>query len=217
MAETFYITTPLYYVNAAPHLGGTYSTIVCDTIARYKRMMGFDVKFLTGTDEHGQKIERSAREQGIEPKALADSVAAQYRDLWKSIGIRNDLWVRTTDPAHYKAVQEIYRRVRENGFIYKDEYTGWYCVSCEAYAPGERWRQARTLSRLRSRNGMVRRRKLLFQAVGVQGSPARLLRRTPRLCTSRIPSERGGFVCPRRTQGPLDQPGDTEVGRAVSR
>ena len=135
MAETFYITTPLYYVNAAPHLGGTYSTIVCDTIARYKRMMGFDVKFLTGTDEHGQKIERSAREQGIEPKALADSVAAQYRDLWKSIGIRNDLWVRTTDPAHYKAVQEIYRRVRENGFIYKDEYTGWYCVSCEAYAP----------------------------------------------------------------------------------
>jgi len=134
MAESFYITTPLYYVNAAPHLGGTYTTIVCDTIARYKRMMGFDVKFLTGTDEHGQKIERSARKQGIEPRALADGVFGQYKDLWESIGIQNDLWIRTTEERHYKAVQEIYRRVKSNGFIYKDEYSGWYCVSCEAYA-----------------------------------------------------------------------------------
>lgn len=136
MAETFYMTTPLYYVNAPPHLGGAYTTIVCDTIARYKRMMGFDVRFLTGTDEHGQKIQRSAREQGIAPKSLADRVHAQYEDLWRSYGIRNDLWIRTTEERHYRAVQEIYRRVRENGFIYKDEYRGWYCVSCEAYAPG---------------------------------------------------------------------------------
>jgi methionyl-tRNA synthetase len=134
MAESFYITTPLYYVNASPHLGGTYTTIVCDTIARYKRMMGFDVKLLTGTDEHGQKIERSARDQGIEPQALADNVVREYKDLWESIGVRHDLSIRTTEPRHYKAVQEIYRRVKANGFIYKDEYTGWYCVSCEAYA-----------------------------------------------------------------------------------
>ena len=135
MAESFYITTPLYYVNAAPHLGGTYTTFVCDTIARYKRMMGFDVKFLTGTDEHGQKIERSAREQGIEARELADRVQAQYADLWKSLGISHDLYIRTTDPRHRNAVQEIYRRAKANGFIYKGEYSGWYCVSCEAYAP----------------------------------------------------------------------------------
>ena len=135
MAETFYITTPLYYVNAAPHLGGTYTTIVADTIARYKRMTGFDVKFFTGTDEHGQKIERSAREQGIEPLDLVNRVYKQYDDLWKSIGIEFDESIRTTDPRHHKAVQEIYSRVKANGFIYKDEYSGWYCVSCEAYAP----------------------------------------------------------------------------------
>ena len=135
MTDTFYITTPLYYVNAAPHLGGTYTTTVCDTIARYKRMMGFDVKFLTGTDEHGQKIERSARAEGIEPKALADRVFKQYEALWESIGVSNDLWIRTTDPRHPAAVGEIYRRAKANGFIYKGEYAGWYCVSCEAYAP----------------------------------------------------------------------------------
>ena len=135
MSETFYLTTPLYYVNAAPHLGGTYTTIVCDTIARYKRMMGFDVKFLTGTDEHGQKIERSAKSEGIAPQVLADRVFKQYEDLWKSIGISNDLWIRTTDRRHPPAVHEIYRRAKANGFIYKGEYAGWYCVSCEAYAP----------------------------------------------------------------------------------
>jgi len=134
MADPFYITTPLYYVNAAPHLGGTYTTIVCDTIARYKRMMGLDVRLLTGTDEHGQKIERSAREQGIEPQALADGIHSKYAELWKSIGVENDLWIRTTEARHHTAVHELYRRVKANGFIYKDEYSGWYCVSCEAYA-----------------------------------------------------------------------------------
>jgi methionyl-tRNA synthetase len=135
MADPFYITTPLYYVNAAPHLGGTYTTIVCDTIARFKRMAGYDVRLLTGTDEHGQKIERSARAQGIEPQALADGVFEQYKDLWRRIGISNDLWIRTTEPRHHRAVQEVYRRAKQNGYIYKGEYAGWYCVSCEAYAP----------------------------------------------------------------------------------
>ena len=135
MSESFYITTPLYYVNAPPHLGGTYTTIVCDAIARYKRMMGFDVKLLTGTDEHGQKIERSARDEGIEPKELADRVQSQYADLWKSLGMSHDLSVRTTDPRHRDAVGQIYLRAKANGFIYKGEYSGWYCVSCEAYAP----------------------------------------------------------------------------------
>src|SRR5499426_431222 len=134
MSKTFYITTPLYYVNAPPHLGGTYATLAADTIARYKRMMGFDVKLLSGTDEHGQKIERSARALGIKPKELADRVFTQYSDLWKLIGIEYDEFIRTTEPRHYKAVAEIYTRAKANGYIYKGSYSGWYCVSCEAYA-----------------------------------------------------------------------------------
>src|SRR6185369_13972187 len=131
----FYITTPLYYVNAPPHFGGAYTTLVADTIARYKRMMGFDVKLLSGTDEHGQKIERSAKEQGITPKALADGVYQQYTKLWSQLGIHYDEFIRTTEPRHDTAVYELYNRCKANGFIYKSEYSGWYCVSCEAYAP----------------------------------------------------------------------------------
>ncbi len=135
MSKTFYITTPLYYVNAPPHLGGTYTTIVADTIARYKRMMGFDVKLFCGTDEHGQKIERSAKEQNTTPKALADRVYTQYSDLWKLLGIENDEFVRTTEPRHHASVIELYKRAKANGYVYKGTYSGWYCVSCEAYAP----------------------------------------------------------------------------------
>ncbi len=115
MPNTFYITTPLYYVNAPPHLGGTYTTIVADTIARYKRMMGFDVKLLSGTDEHGQKIERSAKAEGISPKALADRVYTQYSDLWKLIGIEYDEFIRTTEPRHDVSVIELYTRAKANG------------------------------------------------------------------------------------------------------
>src|SRR5438034_6582868 len=110
MPNTFYITTPLYYVNAPPHLGGTYTTIAADTIARYKRMMGFDVKLLCGTDEHGQKIERAAKTQGIAPRELADRVSAQYRNLWDLLGVEYDEFIRTTEPRHYTAVQELYTR-----------------------------------------------------------------------------------------------------------
>jgi methionyl-tRNA synthetase len=135
MAKTFYLTTPLYYVNAPPHLGGMYTTMVADTIARYKRMMGFDVKLFCGTDEHGQKIERSAKAQGVTPKALADRVFTQYLELWKSIGIEFDEFVRTTEPRHHTSVSELYLRSKAHGDIYKGSYSGWYCVSCEAYAP----------------------------------------------------------------------------------
>jgi methionyl-tRNA synthetase len=135
MPNTFYITTPLYYVNAPPHLGGTYSTIVADTIARYKRMMGFDVKLFCGTDEHGQKIERAAKQQGISPLELADRVHTQYLKLWKLIGIEYDEFVRTTEKRHHASVTELYIRAKVNGYIYKGSYAGWYCVSDEAYAP----------------------------------------------------------------------------------
>ena len=134
MSNAFYITTPLYYVNAPPSWGA-YTTIVADTISRYKKMMGYDVRFLTGTDEHGQNIERAAQKQGISPKELADRVHGQYVDLWSRLGIEYDEFIRTTSPEHHAAVGELYTRAKANGFIYKGEYAGWYCVSCNSYAP----------------------------------------------------------------------------------
>jgi len=135
MPNSFYLTTPLYYVNAPPHLGGMYTTLVADTVARYKRMMGFDVKFSCGTDEHGQNIERAAKKQGTTPKELADRVHGRYITLWKSLGVEYDEFVRTTEPRHHAGVVELYKRSKANGYVYKGSYSGWYCVSCESYAP----------------------------------------------------------------------------------
>jgi methionyl-tRNA synthetase len=129
----FYITTPIYYVNARPHIGHTYTTVVCDAIARRQRMLGVDTCFLTGTDEHGQKIERSAAAAGKTPKQLADEVSGAFRALWDRMGIRYDAFMRTTDPRHEAGVQEMFRRLRDKGFIYKGSYTGQYCVFDELY------------------------------------------------------------------------------------
>ena len=120
----FYITTPIYYVNALPHVGHTYTTIVCDAVARFHRMLGNDTWFLTGTDEHGQKVERSAVAAGKTPRALTDEVAAAYRALWDRIGISYDDFIRTTEPRHQRGVQELFRRLRDKGFIYKGRYSG---------------------------------------------------------------------------------------------
>ena len=129
----FYITTPIYYVNARPHLGHAYTTIVCDAIARRKRMLGADTLFLTGTDEHGQKIERSAEAGGLTPKKLADEISGEFRALWDRMGISYDDFIRTTDDRHRRGVQEMFRRIQERGFIYKAKYSGQYCVYDELY------------------------------------------------------------------------------------
>jgi methionyl-tRNA synthetase len=132
----FYITTPIYYVNARPHIGHAYTTIACDTIARRQRMLGADTFFLTGTDEHGQKIERAAQAAGKTPQQYADEISAEFRNLWKRMGISNDDYIRTTEERHKKRVQELFRKIRDNGFIYKGTYTGQYCVSDELYVDG---------------------------------------------------------------------------------
>jgi methionyl-tRNA synthetase len=136
MAKKFYITTPIYYVNARPHIGHAYTTIACDTIARRQRLLGSDTFFLTGTDEHGQKIERAAQAAGKTPQQYADEISAEFRNLWKRMGISNDDYIRTTEERHTKRVQELFRRIRDNGFIYKGTYTGQYCVSDELYVDG---------------------------------------------------------------------------------
>ena len=140
MTKKFYITTPIYYVNARPHIGHTYTTIACDTIARRHRMLGDDTYFLTGTDEHGQKIERAAQAAGKTPQQFADEVSGEFRALWKRMGLTNDDFIRTTEDRHKKGVQALFSKLRDNGYIYKGSYTGQYCVSDEMYVdvgPGE--------------------------------------------------------------------------------
>jgi methionyl-tRNA synthetase len=131
--EKFYITTPIYYVNARPHIGHTYTTVVCDAIARRQRMMGRDTYFLTGTDEHGQKIERSAAAAGKSPQEFADEVSAQFRALWDRMGIGYDQFIRTTGAEHKRGVQAMFHLLKERGYIHKGSYTGQYCVSDELY------------------------------------------------------------------------------------
>jgi methionyl-tRNA synthetase len=138
-SRTFSLTTPIYYVNARPHLGHTYTTVAADAIARRKRMLGLDVWFLTGTDEHGQKIERSARAANTSPKQFADQVSAEFRALWQRMGLSFDDFIRTTEPRHTRAVQQLFTQLKDRGYIYKGTYTGQYCVFDELYvdaAPG---------------------------------------------------------------------------------
>jgi methionyl-tRNA synthetase len=136
MSRKFYITTPIYYVNAHPHIGHAYTTIACDTIARRQRLLGAETFFLTGTDEHGQKIERAAQAAGKTPQQYADEISGEFRQLWKRMGISNDDFIRTTEERHIKRAQEFFRRIRDNGYIYKGTYTGQYCVSDELYVDG---------------------------------------------------------------------------------
>jgi methionyl-tRNA synthetase len=133
MPARFYITTPIYYVNALPHVGTAYTTIVADALARYHRLRGHDTHFVTGTDEHGQKIERVARERGVEPLAYATDVAERFRQTWPPLNIAPDDFIRTTEPRHVARVTDLWRRIRERGDIYLGSYEGWYCVADEAF------------------------------------------------------------------------------------
>lgn len=133
MDKKFYITTPIYYPSANFHIGHCYSTIIADAIARYKRLDGYDVYFLTGSDEHGQKIEKKAIEQNITPKEYVDKIVENAKDLWKILGISYDRFIRTTDDDHVRIVQKIFTKLYEQGDIYKGEYKGLYCTPCEAF------------------------------------------------------------------------------------
>ncbi|NPV43774.1 MAG: methionine--tRNA ligase [Firmicutes bacterium] len=131
--KTFYITTPIYYPSDKLHIGHSYTTVAADAMARFKRLTGYDVFFLTGTDEHGQKIERIATEKGVEPKEYVDRIVAGIKKLWSILDISNDDFIRTTDERHKKAVQKIFKKLYDQGDIYKGEYEGWYCTPCEAF------------------------------------------------------------------------------------
>ncbi len=129
----YYFTTPIYYVNAAPHIGHTYTTLAADAIKRFKTMQGYDVTLTTGTDEHGQKVERSAAKAGKTPEAFVDAVADEFREQWDKLGLKYDHFIRTTDPKHLETVRWLFQKCLDNGYIYKGSYTGQYCVACELY------------------------------------------------------------------------------------
>jgi methionyl-tRNA synthetase len=131
----FYLTTPIYYINAEPHLGHAYTTMVADAVARAHRLAGDEVFFLTGTDEHGQKVERAAQRAGLSTAAFADRVSQKFRDLLPALNVTNDDFIRTTEPRHHAASQALWRLVRDRGFIYKDKYEGWYCTVDEIFVP----------------------------------------------------------------------------------
>ncbi|MGI6585446.1 MAG: methionine--tRNA ligase [Lutisporaceae bacterium] len=131
--KTYYITTPIYYPSDKLHIGHTYTTVAADAAARFKRMLGYDVMFLTGTDEHGQKIQRKAEEKGVAPKQYVDEIVSGIKDLWKLMQISNDRFIRTTDKQHEEAVQKIFKKLYDQGDIYKSEYEGWYCTPCESF------------------------------------------------------------------------------------
>jgi len=136
--KTYYLTTPIYYVNDVPHIGHAYTTIIADTIARYSRLKGIDTFFLTGTDEHGQKIEEAAKKRGKSPKEYADEISAKFKELWDEFEISYDKFIRTTDPEHIRGVQKAFLEMYKKGDIYKDYYEGHYCVSCESFvAPSQ--------------------------------------------------------------------------------
>jgi methionyl-tRNA synthetase len=131
--RTYYLTTPIYYVNDAPHIGHAYTTLACDVLARFKRLDGFDVKFLTGTDEHGQKVEKSAQAAGVDPQAFTDRVSQNFRDLADHMNFSHDDFIRTTEERHKRACQEIWQRLIDAGEIYLGSYAGWYAVRDEAF------------------------------------------------------------------------------------
>jgi len=133
MLDKFYLTTPIYYVNDVPHIGHAYTTIAADVLARYKRLMGQEVYFLTGTDEHGQKIQQAADAAKTDPQAFVDEKVAGFKSAWKILNIAYDGFIRTTEKRHTEAVQKMFSKLQEQGDVYKGEYEGWYCVPCESF------------------------------------------------------------------------------------
>ncbi len=133
MSSNYYITTPIYYVNDVPHIGHAYTTLACDVIARFKRLDGFNVFFLTGTDEHGQKVELAAKNKGVAPKEFVDEVSQNFRSLLKCMNFSNDDFIRTTEKRHLNSCKKIWKKLLENGSIYLDKYSGWYSVRDEAF------------------------------------------------------------------------------------
>ena len=131
--KTYYVTTPIYYLNGEPHIGHTYTTVAADTLARYKKAQGYDVKFLTGADEHGQKVEQAAQDAGLTPQQFVDGLMERHVEIWDLMDFKYDFYQRTTNPDHVRRVQKIFKKLYDQGDIYKGSYEGLYCTPCETF------------------------------------------------------------------------------------
>ena len=170
MTRRYYVTTPIYYVNGAPHIGHAYTSVAADVIARFKRLAGFDVFFLTGTDEHGQKVEQAAQAAGMTPIAFADRVAADFRDMYDKMAISYDDFIRTTEPRHADGAQALWKKLEENGHIYLGAYEGWYATRDECFYGGRTdrrpgWQKGRAHG---GRRGMGEGAVLLLRPVQIR-------------------------------------------------
>ena len=186
----YYVTTPIYYVNDAPHIGHAYTTVIADALARWHRLLGDDIFFLTGTDEHGLKIQRSAEANGLTPKEMADRTTERFREAWELLDISYDDFIRTTEPRHHLAVQAFLQRVYDNGHIELGTYEGLYCVSCEAYYTTDELVDG--LCPIHAPPGRAGQGgELLLQAVTLPAAAARLVRGPPRLRAPGGQAQRG--------------------------
>ena len=181
----YYVTTPIFYVNAAPHLGHAYTTIGADILARHMRQRGEDVFFLTGTDEHGEPVAQAAEREGVTPKELADRNAERFKALIPRINVTNDFFIRTSDPRHKRAVQDVMQRIHDNGYTYKGTYEGWYCPRCADFKTEQRDRARQHLpdpqDPARPREGG----ELVLQALRVPGALEQLYADQPRFVQPR--------------------------------
>ena len=179
----FYVTTPIYYVNDSPHIGHAYTTLACDALARFMRLDGREVHFLTGTDEHGQKVEKAASDAGLDPQAFTDQVSQRFRDLAAAMNCSNDDFIRTTEPRHKRGVAALWERLIASGDIYLGKYAGWYSVRDEAFYAESELVDGKAPDRRPGRVG--RGAVLLLPALGLAGPAARRSTRATRTSSCR--------------------------------
>ena len=209
----YYLTTPIYYVNDAPHVGKAYTTVNADALARWHRLLGDDVWFMTGTDEHGAKIVEAAEANGVTPKEWTDRTSTRFVEAWSRLDIGYDDFIRTTEPRHYEVVQQFLQRIYDNGFIELGPYLGLYCVSCEDYytedqlVDGKCPVHGRPVVEMQEDN-------YFFKLSAVRGAAARLLRPPPRVRAPPFQAKRGARLHPRRPARCLHHPDLLLVGCA---
>ena len=213
---SYYVTTPIYYVNAEPHLGHAYSTIAADILARHMRQRGEDVFFLTGTDEHGEPVELAAEREGVSPQELADRNAPKFQEMADRVGATNDFFIRTSDPRHEAKVAEIMQRVYDNGHVYEGTYEGWYCPRCAAFYTERELGPGNTCPIHEIPLEREREDNWFFRLSELPGAPRAALCRPARFRRALLPSERGARLHQAGPRGRLAFARPPEVGDAAS-
>ena len=211
-ADAFYVTTPIYYVNDAPHIGHAYTTLACDAIARFARLDGRRVRFLTGTDEHGQKVEKAAAAAGKAPQAFTDEVSERFRDLARRMRITNDDFIRTTEPRHRLGVQALWRELVARDQIYLGTYAGWYSVRDELFYTESELVDGRAPTGAPVE--WVEEPSYFFRLSAWQRPLLEMVRGASRLHPAGRPTQRGGELRPRRPAGPVGVAHQLRLGRA---